>query len=290
MSTDKSREELAPGIVSGDFVPLSVPEFQNGNTIGIYTAAGALPPDPTFPIGASLELEGFPTKTLRDTPHNRAVYAAGATFSEGVKQASFYWRSGVVMDVAKDKKYRKHLDWEEGTIHAALLAAVCSVRGASRPLRRRCGQPWRRNSSATWPDETIRILVPVKATALGSRRGAEEKPERILTRCYVRRWIIRSPMDKPEAPPQLVISLSRVLVEATASGRAAYWLSVNGVRETLGVRRNEMDDAVTYAVAAGFVRSDEVPTRSLTVTYEGIDLARDEHGPSAARSKSSGRP
>lgn len=42
----------------------------------------------------------------------------------------------------------------------------------------------------------------------------------------------------------------------------------------LGARRNEMDDAVTYAVAAGFVRSDEDPPRSLTVTYEGIDLAK----------------
>jgi RIO-like serine/threonine protein kinase len=81
-------------------------------------------------------------------------------------------------------------------------------------------------------------------------------------------------VPKPEAAPPLVVALCRALVDATATGRSAYWLSINGVRETLGVTHEELDYAVKYAVSAGLVRSDEVPARSLTVTFEGIDLAK----------------
>jgi hypothetical protein len=77
-----------------------------------------------------------------------------------------------------------------------------------------------------------------------------------------------------ESPPQLVIALCRALVEATGTGRAAHWLSINGVRETLAVTYERLDYAVKYAVSAGLVRSDEMPARSLTVTHEGIELAR----------------
>jgi len=54
MTADKSGDELAPGILSGDFVPLSVTEFQKAYSTAVYTAGGALPPDPTFPAGAVL--------------------------------------------------------------------------------------------------------------------------------------------------------------------------------------------------------------------------------------------
>lgn len=36
-----------------------------------------------------------------------------------------------------------------------------------------------------------------------------------------------------ESHPQLAIALCRTLMEATTTGRAAYGLSINGVRETL---------------------------------------------------------
>ena len=164
MTADKPQEELASGILSGDFVPLSVPEFQKAYSTAIHVVAGALPPDPTFPTGTVLELEGFPTKTLRDTPQDRAAYAAGATFTEGAKQASFYWRSRVVMDVAEDKRFRKYVDWEAGTIHAALLAAICTVRGNMKTTKKALwaavAAEFERHM-ATGTDETVPLLVPV---------------------------------------------------------------------------------------------------------------------------------
>jgi hypothetical protein len=75
-------------------------------------------------------------------------------------------------------------------------------------------------------------------------------------------------------PPPLVIDLCRTLVEATASGRSAYWLSVKGVREALAVTPEELDVALAYAIAADLVRTDGAPAHSLTVTYEGIELAK----------------
>ena len=68
-------------------------------------------------------------------------------------------------------------------------------------------------------------------------------------------------------PPPLVIDLCRALVEATASGRSAYWLSVYGVRETLDVPLEALGEAVTYAVTVGLVWANEDPPRGLTVTY-----------------------
>jgi len=51
------------------------------------------------------------------------------------------------------------------------------------------------------------------------------------------------------APPKLVISLAVCSLEAPASGRSAYWLSIVRVQETLGVSLEELNDAVTYSVA-----------------------------------------
>jgi hypothetical protein len=51
----------------------------------------------------------------------------------------------------------------------------------------------------------------------------------------------------------------------------------------------EMDDPVTYVVATELVRSDEMPARGLTVTYEEIELAKEGRRASAARSIKSGR-
>jgi hypothetical protein len=75
-------------------------------------------------------------------------------------------------------------------------------------------------------------------------------------------------------PPPLVIDLCRTLVETTASGRSAYWHSVKGVREALAVTQEELDVALAYAIAAELVRPDGAPAHSLTVTYEGIELAK----------------
>ena len=108
-------------------------------------------------------LEGFP-KTLTDTPHNRAAFAAGATFTEGAKQASFYWRSQVVMDATEDRKLRKYIDWEDGSIHAALLATICTVPGnmktTMKALRAALAAEVERHVAGGL-DETVPLLVPV---------------------------------------------------------------------------------------------------------------------------------
>jgi hypothetical protein len=75
-------------------------------------------------------------------------------------------------------------------------------------------------------------------------------------------------------PPRRVVALCRTLVEATACKKDAYWLSIYGVREAMGVTFGELNEALAYAIAAGLVRSDEEPPCRLIVTYEGIELAR----------------
>jgi hypothetical protein len=71
-----------------------------------------------------------------------------------------------------------------------------------------------------------------------------------------------------------VIALCRALVDAAAGRRPADWPSISGLQESLGVTMEEMDGAVAYSVANGLVCADGTPPRSLTVTYEGIALAR----------------
>lgn len=81
-------------------------------------------------------------------------------------------------------------------------------------------------------------------------------------------------MPKRQAHPPLVIALCRALVEMGASRRTAYWLSIDRVREALGVPLEELDQAVAYAVAHHLVRADGLPAHSLTVTYDGLMLAK----------------
>ena len=54
-------------------------------------------------------------------------------------------------------------------------------------------------------------------------------------------------------------------------------ISAFTLRKSLGVPRKELDRAIAYAIDAGLVRADEVLAGSLTVTYEGIELASTSH-------------
>jgi hypothetical protein len=166
MAVDKPKENHAPGVVSGDFVPLTIAEFQRAYSTAVHMLAGRLPPDPTFPTGAVSEVPGLPPKTLDDTPLNRAAYASGGTFSHPAKQASFFWRSRVVLAAAEDKKYRKYVDWEDGRINAALLSAICRVRGSMRTtkkaLRTALAAEFERQLAAS-SEGMVSLLVPVDA-------------------------------------------------------------------------------------------------------------------------------
>jgi hypothetical protein len=81
-------------------------------------------------------------------------------------------------------------------------------------------------------------------------------------------------MATPQPPSWLVIALCRALADATADGKAPYWLSIFGAREALGVTMEELDAAVAYAIANGLVRTDGAPAHALAVTNKGIELAR----------------
>jgi hypothetical protein len=67
-------------------------------------------------------------KPVEDTPFNRAWIAAGKLFADEAKRISFYQRVEKVMPVAADKKYKKYVEREAGSLHIALLAAVAAVR------------------------------------------------------------------------------------------------------------------------------------------------------------------
>jgi hypothetical protein len=80
-------------------------------------------------------------------------------------------------------------------------------------------------------------------------------------------------MAKPKAPPKLVVDLCRALVAATKNRKTASWMSVDQIRETLGVPLQQLNEAVADAITHNLVRVDGRPAVSLTVTMDGLEVA-----------------
>jgi hypothetical protein len=82
-------------------------------------------------VAATIEVE--------NTPFNRGMHTAAGLFPDAASRQSFMRRAVVLMDITRDKKYRKDRDDDAGSMHIALTSTVAMVRAASGQRRRRCG-------------------------------------------------------------------------------------------------------------------------------------------------------
>ena len=90
---------------------------------------------------------------MEDTLFNRAYYAATKQFDDLAARVSFGWRVQTVLPIAMTKKYRKYVNFDAGSLHVALLAAVVNVRGSYRTtpkaLRAAFDEEFRRQLAVT---------------------------------------------------------------------------------------------------------------------------------------------
>jgi hypothetical protein len=135
MSAKNPNGELPPDILSGEYVTLEVGEFRNAYATMLHVMAGKLPVAQGFEP-SSRTLPGLGTLEVEDTLFNRAMHTAADLFTDAAKRQSFRWRVVVVMPIAEDRKYRKFRSDDTGSLHIALLTAVCQVRGSRRTTRK----------------------------------------------------------------------------------------------------------------------------------------------------------
>ena len=157
MSDEDPKVHRVPGLHGGDFVPLTVEEFQNAYSTFLAVRSGEMPSDP-------LPKEYFDApsgemKAIEDTPFNRAWVTAGKTIDDDNKRLSFYKRLEMVMPIIRDKKYDKYVGWGKGNMHVAVVVAIAtvpfSIRTTPKALRAAFDAIFRRAlSSAVDPGET----------------------------------------------------------------------------------------------------------------------------------------
>jgi hypothetical protein len=124
-------KDQPPGVLSGDYVDLTVEEFQEAYATLLNVEAGLLPCAPDFPSEVFDSVSQRP-QPLPDTPFNRAWYTAGKLFDHDGKRVSFYWRVNKVMPLTKDPKYKKYISDGGFAMHLALMTAVAMVPGSHR--------------------------------------------------------------------------------------------------------------------------------------------------------------
>jgi hypothetical protein len=120
-----------PGVLSGDYVPLDLGEFQEAFATLLNVEAGLLPCAPDFPTEIFDAISQRP-QPFPDTPLNRGWYTAGKLFDDHAKRVSFYWRANRVMPLTKDPKYKKYFSAGGSAMHVALMTAVAMVPGSHR--------------------------------------------------------------------------------------------------------------------------------------------------------------
>jgi hypothetical protein len=125
MSDEDPKMHRVPGLHGGDFVPLTVEEFQNAYSTFLAVRAGKLPSDPL--PEEYFDAPSGEMKAIEDTPFNRAWVTAGKTIDDDNKRLSFYKRLEMVMPIIRDKKYAKFIGWGQGTMHVALVVANATV-------------------------------------------------------------------------------------------------------------------------------------------------------------------
>lgn len=151
-------EHQPPGVLSGDYAPLTPEEFHEAYATFLHVDAGLLPCAPDFPteIFDSLSQRAVP---FPDTPTNRGWYTAGTLFDDDGKRVSFYWRASKVIPLTRDPKYRKYLSQNGFAMHQALIAAIAVVPGSHRTtpkaLRAKFDAVFREQLSAIDPESQV---------------------------------------------------------------------------------------------------------------------------------------
>src|SRR6266404_5362834 len=135
MSANKPKDELPPGMIAGEYVQIKVEAFLKAYATLLHVMAGTLPCADGFTPGPQV-VEGLPTVIVEDTPFNRGLHTAARLFSDAADRQSFMWRAVVVMDIARDKKYRKYRNDDAGSMHIALSTTVAMVRGSERTTKK----------------------------------------------------------------------------------------------------------------------------------------------------------
>jgi hypothetical protein len=127
----------APGLHGGNYVPLTVPEFQYAYAEFRAVLNGDKPGRPDFPAVYQDAVTGG-VIPLPDTLFNRAWHAAGMTFDDDAKRISFGKRLEMMTEFIKGK-YSRYVDREAETMHVALMATIAqvpfSVRTTKKALR-----------------------------------------------------------------------------------------------------------------------------------------------------------
>jgi hypothetical protein len=123
--------DLIPGLVTGEYVPLGVEEFNKAFANFLHVMAGLQPEDEGFEPGPQ-ELPDGGTIMVEDTPFNRAMHTAAGLLPDLAKRQSFLWRVAIVLGIARDKKYAKYRNDDALSMHLALLTTICMVRGSQR--------------------------------------------------------------------------------------------------------------------------------------------------------------
>jgi hypothetical protein len=125
------RRATTPGLVAGDYVPLTVDEFRLGFGKFMAYITGQEPLPDNFEAMIADAHTGQPVK-LEATEHNRAWLAVGREFPDEAKRISFYVRFQVLFSVIAEPKYAKHFDPRAGSMHVGLVAAIAQVQFSSR--------------------------------------------------------------------------------------------------------------------------------------------------------------
>jgi hypothetical protein len=124
----------APGLRGGNYVPLTVPEFQYAYAEFRAVLNGDKPGRADFPTVYRDAATGSAVP-MPDTPFNRAWHAAGMTIDDDAKRISFYKRVEMMTEFV-DGKYSKYVDREAETMHVALMATIAQVPFGARTTKK----------------------------------------------------------------------------------------------------------------------------------------------------------
>ena len=101
MSDEDPKEHRVPGLHGGDFVPLTVVEFQNAYSTFLAVQSGETPSDPL--PKEYFDAPSGEVKAIEDTPFNRAWVTAGKTIEAPDKRLTLYKRLEMVMPIIRTR-------------------------------------------------------------------------------------------------------------------------------------------------------------------------------------------
>lgn len=112
-------------IMQRPFVPLPVETFRRAYAVFSAAVRGELPPAHDLPAEVLDAATGQPAR-VKDTPFNRGWMASARLFDDEAQRISFGKRVELMHKIIKGE-YRKHVNFEAGSIHVALLGAIAQV-------------------------------------------------------------------------------------------------------------------------------------------------------------------